>query len=98
LYRQDIPQRMAFRAVGNVRSLDRMLELSSRCDSLRLPALLESLVTPAPDGQDVVFATSMFGTGVDVDRLGLMVVNGQPKTTASYIQATGRVGRQGGGL
>lgn len=101
LYRQDIPERMDFLGstrTARVRPLDRYLELSSRASSLDLPALLERLKDQAPLAQDVVFATSMFGTGVDVDRLGLMVVHGQPKTTASYIQATGRVGRQGGGL
>lgn len=98
LFRQDIPERISFRAGPNSRHLDRWLELSSRINSLDLPSLLDQLTIPAPDTQDVVFATSMFGTGVDVDRLGLMVVNGQPKTTASYIQATGRVGRQKGGL
>jgi hypothetical protein len=100
LYRQDIPERMHFRVknTGNVRRLDRRLELSSRVDSLDLPSKLESLAVEAPDAYDAVFATSMFGTGVDVNRLGLMVVHGQPKTTASYIQATGRVGRQRGGL
>lgn len=75
-------------------------ELTSRKKSSEIPLELELLQTayPSPHSPDTVLATNMISVGVDVDRLGLMVVSGQPQTTSEYIQATSRVGRRHPGL
>lgn len=99
----DIPDRLkviARRMGVEPRALGEPGELTSRVDSSEIPHSLALLGTsyPAPETQDVVLATNMISVGVDVDRLGLMGVMGQPQTTAEYIQSTSRVGRQRPGL
>jgi hypothetical protein len=95
---------LARRRIGPAR------ELTSRLGSTEIPELLDWLelpFDPAVEAErkpgrrrpiDVLLATNMVSVGVDVRRLGLMVVAGQPKNTAEYIQATSRVGRSQPGL
>jgi len=75
-------------------------ELTSRIKSSDIPRELGVLQKSLPDSEtpDIVLATNMISVGVDVDRLGLMAVMGQPQTTAEYIQSTSRVGRRHPGL
>ncbi|MEU8920041.1 helicase-related protein [Kitasatospora sp. NPDC048545] len=85
------------------RSVGNHSELTSRVDASDIPARLKQIERRLTDGDpadvvDVLLATNMIAVGVDVDRLGLMAVMGQPQTTAEYIQATSRVGRAHPGL
>lgn len=75
-------------------------EMTSRRKAYEIPQLLAQMEKRYDDQEalDAVLATNMISVGVDVDRLGLMVVQGQPKTTSEYIQATSRVGRKYPGL
>jgi hypothetical protein len=85
---------------GPVRELRDPAELTSRVDSAEIPARLREMESDVASGYalDVVLATNMISVGVDVDRLGLMSVMGQPQAAAEYIQATSRVGRKHPGL
>lgn len=74
-----------------------ILELTSRMKSHEVPAAIDqlemSLVENRKDVIDICLASNIIEVGVDIDRLGLLVIAGQPKSTSQYIQVSGRVGR-----
>ncbi|MFG2592895.1 helicase-related protein [Streptomyces sp. NPDC048438] len=99
----DVQDRLGHLAVRDAlkpRRADALTELSSRANASDISRRLKDVERrfPSPEVLDVLLATNMISVGVDVDRLGLMAVMGQPQTTAEYIQATSRVGRQHPGL
>lgn len=95
LARDDIPARL--RALGEKRTVrgSGVLELSANLKDSAIPEALHQLGRSIPDASalDFVACTNMLSVGVDVPRLGLMMINGQPKTVSEYIQASSRVGR-----
>jgi hypothetical protein len=78
------------------REVGEPVELTSRASTSAVKQTKDGLNKPYrdPGAINVLLASNMISVGVDIDRLGLMVVAGQPKTTAEYIQASSRVGRQ----
>ena len=105
LFQSDIPvllkgslrQRLGIK-FQDVRQLRKILELTSRLPGDEVPKAISDLEVPTDSQQkqpvDVCLASNIIEVGVDIDRLSLMTVVGQPKTTSQYIQVTGRVGRK----
>ena len=84
-------------APDQIRRLRNVKELTGRLPSDEIPLAISTLEAEY-GGQrtpvDVCLASNIIEVGVDIDRLSLMTVVGQPKTTSQYIQVTGRVGRR----
>lgn len=76
-------------------------ELTSRKNAREITeirTILDSTHFPAKGAYSYILSSNMLSVGIDISRLGLMTVYGQPKSTAEYIQATSRVGRSNPGL
>ncbi len=104
LFQSDIPDRLKIlRKQLNipwslVRRQPEIIELTSRIGNSEIPATISLLekATDDPNAKsvDVCLASNIIEVGIDIDRLSLMGVVGQPKSTSQYIQVTGRVGRR----
>lgn len=95
-YLKTIKNRANIQDWADVRNLWRVKEMTSRLRQDEVPKSMEDLSQVASSGKaiDVCLASSLIEVGIDIDRLSLMTVVGQPKSTSQYIQVTGRVGRR----
>lgn len=101
LFQNTVPENLlaAFqRTRFSPRRIKNFIELTGRLSGEDIPEALQGLErrygSKEQDAVDACLATNIIEVGVDVDRLALMTVYNQPKSTAQYIQATGRVGRR----
>lgn len=96
LYANALKQRYG----GAMRHIAVERELTSRKGAKDIPEILEQLSVSYPDRKaiDVLSATNMISVGIDIDRLGLMIIRGQPKLTSEYIQVSSRIGRKYPGI
>ena len=85
---------------GDIRWIGNHDELTSRKTSKEIKETLTNLDLRYNEYgyYSYILASNMLSVGIDIDRLGVMVMYGQPKTNAEYIQATSRVGRQNPGV
>lgn len=98
LMQDDVPfsaKQYAVRRGESPRKLGVPAELTSRRRSYEIRDMLDQLKKQAgdPEAVDMLLASNMISVGMDIPRLGAMLVNAQPKTLSEYIQATSRVGR-----
>ncbi|MEN6470146.1 MAG: helicase-related protein [Clostridiaceae bacterium] len=111
LLQDDIPKRQKWIVKHYGHNKQRFFwykEITSRMTSDKIAGLLkelesgvaskEALEKPSKNFLDVAIATNMISVGLDIDRLGLMCVLGQPKQNSEYIQTTSRIGRVHPGL
>lgn len=107
LFQSDIPDRLKIlrRRFGfdfnEIRRLYEVLELTSRLRSDEVPKAIDALEIVVGDRPnagsypvDACLASNIIEVGVDIDRLSLLTIVGQPKSTSQYIQVAGRVGRR----
>jgi len=103
LLQHDIPSHLAAIFMRSDKGVERRTarnynELTGRLRDQEVPEALERLNVPYGSKDfsalDVCLASNIIEVGIDIERLALMVVVGQPKTTSQYIQVTGRVGRR----
>ena len=100
-FKDEIPSRLNLIDPNRTFSHELVVEeMTSRKKAKEIPELLTKMERGFRETGvlDAVLATNMISVGVDVNRLGLMIMHGQPKTTSEYIQATSRVGREYPGL
>ncbi len=98
LMQDDVPvsiRQIAARRAEAPRKLEVPAELTSRVRAYEIRDMLDRLKKGPNDSEavDLLLASNMISVGMDIPRLGIMVVNAQPKTLSEYIQATSRVGR-----
>ncbi len=83
---------------AQMRRLRSIRELTGRLRSDEVPAAIAALEVPCTssvsESVDVCLASNIIEVGIDIDRLSVMAVVGQPKSTSQYIQVTGRIGRR----